>query len=134
MKFFKKQNSEGFIALLLVTLIGFLAALFTISTASRTWMQARNVTDFQSATVARFAAVSCINIARHKIFENGSAPYVPDESVPGEYFAGSGQCEIVSTHRQNNKIFLHTSGTKNGLSISLQSELNAETLEISAIQ
>src|SRR3989344_1510049 len=122
----KEMNQNGIIALFIVTLIGFLAGFFVVATAPRAWLQAKDVALTRAATSARFNAISCINIARLKVFMGGSSP-------DGGYYTESGSCEIEIISRWGERIILQTDATKEGVKISLQAELNPETMEILSI-
>ncbi|MEK7390666.1 MAG: hypothetical protein AAB635_00835 [Patescibacteria group bacterium] len=121
------MGKKGFIALFVVTIIGLMAVFFVVSTAPRAWLQAKDVTLAQVAASARFNAISCINIARLKIFLGG-------DSLDGEYYIENGSCEIEIISRQGERIILQTDATKEGVRISLQAELDAGTLEILSIR
>ena len=119
-KFSKLNNCHrGFVALLFVTTIGFLAMIFLAVSAPQSWLQSKGVAEARSATVARFAAISCLNIAKLKIFnEENSA----EEEIEGEYFVDDGHCLIEEVEQEGNTLFLKTSATVGGIKISLESE------------
>lgn len=123
----KRTSKKGFIALFIVMLVGFLAGFFVVASAPRVWLQSKDVALAQVAASARFNAISCIDIARLKIFLGES----PDRS---KYYLTDGSCGVEIISRRGERIILQTDAAKGGVEILLQAELNAETLEIISIR
>lgn len=131
MKKVKRIKQKGFVALFTVIIIGFLATIFVISASSKVWAQAKGVTEAQAKAAARFDAISCLNIARQKIFLNEN-PIVDDPEILGIYDVPNGRCTIESLGLSSSQIIVHASSINSG--VELEGILDSNTLDIVSIQ
>ncbi len=121
------MNNRGFIALMTVTIFGFLAAIFVISSAGRAYVQARNVSEFQTLEVLKFNALSCVSIARLKIS-------LAEDSIENTYAVYSGNCTIERVTRDSQFIYVETSAEKEGMKVSFTSTIDRHTLTVLEIE
>jgi len=136
-KIYFKNKNAGFVALFAVTIIGFLAALFVVGLLPRFWVESKNVAEARGALSSRFAAISCLGIARLHILTNEDIENWEDVTR-GEYYsgarAGTENCTVDRVQREGGILIVQTSATKNDQRISLETRLNFGTMEIFSIE
>jgi len=105
-----KTSNQGFIAIVTVTVFGFLAAIFVASSSGRAYVQARNIEEIRIQEILRFNAISCVAVARQKI-------HLRETLIAGEYFVPGGRCQIESLVIRPEIIYLTVSAenTESGL-------------------
>lgn len=123
----KRADGRGFVALFTVTLIGFLAVIFTVASSIRVWTQSKSVIEASAETSARFDALSCLNIARLKIIL-GETP------AEGEYYVKDGRCELEDVDVYPTRVMLRSVAVKDDVKVSLFAIINAETADIFLIR
>ena len=123
MKLKTNPHANGFVALFTVMTIGFLAGIFVLSSSERVWLQAKSAGEALLESSLRFSALSCVHIARLKI-------YSAEEEIVGEYNLISGKCEIENLRLSSNQIIIKTSSEKDNTKISLETILDSHTLGI----
>ncbi len=125
------HNSRGFVAVFTVTMVGFLAIIFTVTMMPRSWLGARGVEEMGSGIEAQLEAISCMQFARQHIF---SAEHDENQYETGEHFALTGNCVIENIRRSGPKITIETSATKHGIKAVVETILDRESIEIISVE
>lgn len=124
---FIEMNKKGFIALFTVMIIGFMATFFAVSSSVGVWFQSKSVVEAKTLVVARMGAMSCVNIARLKIYQSE----IVDTH---EYNIGEQTCRIEDMQTSGQRVFLYTSSGLLNAKIFLDVILDYRTLNIISIK
>lgn len=125
------HNNRGFVAIFTVTMISFLAIMFTLTMMPRSWLQARGVEEMGLGIEAQLQAISCMQFARQHIF---STEHDENQYETGEHFASTGDCAIESIRYIGSSIVVETNATKNGIKAEVETILDRESMEIISIE
>lgn len=121
-----RRNSRGFVSIFLVTIIGLLAGLFIAESSTRAAMQAGNIEKQELLAELKLNAISCIHIARLKVFVSPSSV----ATLEGKYDLPQGSCEIVESRVSGGKIHLEIGSEEGDLGVTLVAEIDRESLDI----
>ncbi len=126
------QKKRGFVAVFTVTMLGFLALIFTIATAPQAWFQTERVLENQWHDQTWFDALSCVNIVRSMI---NSYPSMELSEMEGEYAVGVEQtkCFVASVSQNGPSIKIQSSATKNQITVDLETEIDASDLRVTSV-
>lgn len=115
--------NKGFIAIFMVTFLGFLGAVFIMLSATRVWSQTKNILIYEKVNDLKYDALSCIAIARLNLMLLGHIPV-------SEYHTANGSCEIKSVDLRNDIVKIITQSFSQEAGVTYISEIDRDTFEI----
>jgi len=122
------NEKRGFVALFTVVMMGLFAVIAVLISSPQVWLQSSIVYENRDRALAHLNALSCLNIARGRVFEyietgnggGGGSGDVDIHEIVGNYSVFSDNCIVNSVERMNDDFVIEVISTKNKARISLR--------------